>query len=67
MEGSLQKAGKTRWLRFGSQAYVSQGLPSSQAATIARACQKQGAEQVISLLVESSFSFGSQPADAETR
>lgn len=59
VEASFQKAGTKRWLRFGSQAYVSQGLPKTEVDSIAEACQHRGADQVVSLLVESRL----QPAE----
>ena len=59
VEASFQKAGTKRLLRFGSQAYVSQGLPERDVDSIAEACQHQGADQVVSLLLESRW----QPAE----
>lgn len=63
VEADFQKAGITRHLRFGSQAYVSEGLADTEAASIAAACQQQGADEVISVLMESS----ARQQPAETR
>lgn len=49
----MQRSGKKRRMRFGSQAFVSQSLPSSQQDALQRACRKQGADRVISVLVDS--------------
>ena len=66
MEGTLQRSGKNHHLRFGSQAFVSQGLPRSQQDALAQACSKQGADKVISVLVDTLVdrSSGSSQATA---
>ncbi len=52
VEGTVQKAGRRRHLRFGSQAFASQDLSGTQQQALADACQQQSADRVISVLVE---------------
>ena len=50
--GTVHKLGSKRHLRFGSQAFASQGLSSAQQQALSQACQQQGADKVISVLVD---------------
>jgi len=52
VEGTVHKAGRTRRLRFGSEAFASEGLSACQQQALTHACQQQGADKVISVLVE---------------
>ncbi len=52
VEGTVHKAGRTRCLRFGSEAFASEGLSACQQQALTHACQQQGADKVISVLVE---------------
>ena len=52
MEGTVLKSGSKRHLRFGSQAFASQGLSSEEQQALSHACQQQGADKVISVLVD---------------
>lgn len=63
VEATFQKASNKRHLRFGSQAYVSEGLPAADAKSIADACSQRASDQVVSVLVESS----TRQQPAETR
>ncbi|KAL3159617.1 putative cadmium/zinc-transporting ATPase hma1, chloroplastic [Trebouxia sp. C0009 RCD-2024] len=59
VQGTTQRSGKKRRIRFGSQAFVSQSLTSSQQDALRQACREQGSDRVISVLVDSA-------ADSET-
>ncbi len=52
VEGTVHKSGRKRRLRFGSEAFASEGLSACQQQALTRACQQQGADKVISVLVE---------------
>ena len=48
----MHKSGRKRRLRFGSEAFASEGLSACQQQALTHACQQQGADKVISVLVE---------------
>lgn len=52
VEGTVHKSGRKRRLRFGSEAFASEGLSACQQQALTHACQQQGADKVISVLVE---------------
>lgn len=48
----MHKSGRKRRLRFGSEAFASEGLSACQQQALSHACRQQGADKVISVLVE---------------
>ena len=56
MQGTVHSSGQSHQLRFGSQAYASQGLSSRQQDALSHVCHQQGNDKVISVLVTSSRS-----------
>ncbi len=52
VEGTVHKSGRKRRIRFGSEAFASEGLSACQQQALTHACQQQGADKVISVLVE---------------
>lgn len=71
MQGTMQKSGKKRRIRFGSQAFASQSLTSTQQDALQHACREQGANRVISVLVnsaadsETTSSYSQQPTSSQ--
>ena len=48
----MHKSGRKHRLRFGSEAFASEGLSACQQQALSHACRQQGADKVISVLVE---------------
>lgn len=59
----MQQSGKRRRIRFGSQAFASQSLPRSQQDALRQACRDQGADRVISVLVDSAAEPETSPSN----
>ena len=62
----MHRSGKRRCIRFGSVAFVSQSLSRGQQDALQQVCQEQGADRVISVLVDSAADFKTlSPSDSQ--
>ena len=59
VEGTVHKCGRKRRLRFGSEAFASEGLSACQQQALTHVCHQQGADKVISVLVETASDHNS--------
>lgn len=66
VQGTLHRSGKRRRIRFGSEAFASQSLSRGQQDALQQACREQGADRVVSVLVDSAADPESMsPSDSQ--